>query len=434
MRLSSLVKRAAAFVMASMLSFSAVTAMPVAAAQSTETNSEAADSASSEAKYVMGKSVAKYNLEGQKIPVTAGQKVVNKIKVGWNLGNTFDTSNCSWLSNELDYETGWGVHKTTKELISLVKAQGFNAIRIPVSWHNHVSGSDYKISDAWLNRVQEVVDWCIEEDMYVIINIHHDNDISSNSKAFFYPSKQYLNQSEKYVKAIWKQIAVKFKDYSQKLIFESLNEPRLIGSNYEWWFNPNAAECQEAAECINVLNQDFVDVVRATGGKNKYRFLMVPGYGGSVDGITNKYFEVPKDTVKQHLILNCHNYAPYSFALQKMNEGGVKVFKTDSAEARNTILAMMKNLYNKYVSKGQPVMIDEFGAFNKENNTTSRTNLAKYYIAAGKAYGISCFWWDNEGFSASGNEESFGLFDRKNLTVKFPKIVKGLKQYAKVLK
>ena len=116
---------------------------------------------------------------------------VSNLKIGWNLGNTFDASDCSWLEDEMEYETAWCGAKTTKEIIKLLKDKGFNAVRIPVSWHNHVSeDGKYTISAKWLERVNEVVDYCIDEDMYVILNIHHDN-----STEFMYPTSKYLEQS-----------------------------------------------------------------------------------------------------------------------------------------------------------------------------------------------------------------------------------------------
>ena len=154
---------------------------------------------------------------------------VKDMKIGWNLGNTFDAIDCNWLSDEMQYESAWCGAVTTKEMIDALKEAGFRTIRIPVSWHNHLTDENHTISEAWINRVQEVVDYAIDDDMYVIINIHHDF-----SKEYIYPSSEYLEQSKIYVTDIWEQIAERFKDYDEHLIMESLNGPRLVGTADEW--------------------------------------------------------------------------------------------------------------------------------------------------------------------------------------------------------
>ena len=219
---------------------------------------------------------------------------VENMKIGWVLGNTFDAYTDENKADEMAYESDWCGIVTTKEMIDAVKAAGFETIRIPVSWHNHVSDDGkYTISEAWLNRVQEVVDYAMDNDMYIILNIHHDN-----STKYMYPSQEYLEQSKAYVGSIWTQVAERFADYDEHLIMESLNEPRLVDTNYEWWLDLNNQECVEAVQCINELNQVFVDTVRASGGYNADRYLLVPGYDASLQGATNEYFELPQDTAE----------------------------------------------------------------------------------------------------------------------------------------
>ena len=198
------------------------------------------------------------NMKIFQIPENDALQFSRTLKAGWNLGNTFDAQDEGKGVASRDYETYWSGAKTSKELIHALKEAGFNLIRIPVSWHNHVSGEDYTVDEAWMKRIRQVAQWVADEDMYFIINIHHDN-----SKKYLYPDSDHYEQSEKYVAAIWSQVADAFADFDDHCIFESMNEPRLVGSNYEWWLNTNAAECVDAAGCINRLNQKFVETVRS---------------------------------------------------------------------------------------------------------------------------------------------------------------------------
>ncbi|MDD7185734.1 MAG: glycoside hydrolase family 5 protein, partial [Oscillospiraceae bacterium] len=208
-------------------------------------------------------SIPELNIESRNVPDLESFKFAADMKLGWNLGNTLDAiDDDGYNSNKLDIEGSWCSVKTTKEMIDSIKKSGFQTIRIPVSWHNHIDENN-NIDKEWLDRVQEVVDYAVANDMHIILNIHHDNDLKDGKVLGFYPEKQYLEQSLKYVEDIWTQVADRFKDYDEHLVFESLNEPRLIGSVYEWNFNANAQECIEAQECINEMNQKFVDVVRS---------------------------------------------------------------------------------------------------------------------------------------------------------------------------
>lgn len=365
----------------------------------------------------------KYKIKEFEIPDTETYRMLKDMKIGWNLGNTFDALDCTWLTDELDYESAWCGVKTTPELIAALKEAGFNTIRIPVSWHNHLTDEkNYTISEAWLNRVNEVVDYCVDQDMYVILNIHHDN-----SKAYMYPSSEYLDQSVNYVSAIWKQLAEHFKDYDEKLLFASLNEPRLVEHTNEWWIDPSSADCKDAIACINTLNQTFVDVVRASGGNNASRYLICPGYDASVDGALNKGFVLPTDPVDndQHIIISVHAYTPYNFALESP---GTAEWSSSNARDVSNMVGFMNNLYTTYVSKGIPVIIDEFGAQEKKGNIEARSDFAGCYIANARARGLTCIWWDNN--VMKGNGERFGIIDRKTLKWAFPEIVDAMMEYA----
>ena len=358
---------------------------------------------------------------------TTAIEFVENMKIGWVLGNTFDAYTDENRADEMSYESFWCGIETNKGMIDAIKAAGFETIRIPVSWHNHVSDDgNYTISEAWLNRVQEVVDYAMDNDMYIILNIHHDN-----STSYMYPSQEYMEQSKAYVESIWSQVATHFADYDEHLILESLNEPRLVDTNYEWWLDLNNQECVEAVQCINELNQLFVDTVRASGGHNEDRYLLVPGYDASLQGATNQYFELPQDSEgnQNKILVEVHAYTPYNFALQAPSEGGsTDQWSKDSASSISEINSTMDTLYEMYVKNGIGVVIDEFGARDKGNNIQARTDFATYYVAAARARGITCCWWDNNAFS--GNGENFGIFRRIVNKFLYPELVEGMMKYS----
>ena len=352
------------------------------------------------------------------IPENEAMAFMKKLGVGWNLGNTFDATHDSFAGDEMAIESLWVGVKTTREMIAAVRAAGFGTIRIPVSWHNHVD-SAFRISERWLGRVQEVVDWALEEGLYVILNTHHDV-----GKAYYYPNAENAETSQRYIRTIWQQLAARFADYDEHLIFESMNEPRLKDTEDEWVFSAGKAVCADAAQQINLLNQLFVDTVRASGGHNAQRYLMVPGYAASADGALNEHFRLPKDEADNRVIVSVHAYTPYPFALQ---DGGTDVFKLTDIGQISEINRFMNSLYKTYVANGIPVVIGEFGARDKGGNLLSRVTFAAYYAAAASARNMPCVWWDNNGHV--GNGELFGLLDRKNCEWAHPLIVEALVQY-----
>lgn len=376
------------------------------------------------AEQVSGKAVIPEinNVKQFELPESEALSFVMDMKLGWNLGNTFDATFWSgYNQNELAIEKGWCGVYTTKEMIQAVHDAGFNTIRMPVSWHDHMDKkNNFAVSEAWLNRVQEVVDWAMELDMYLILNSHHDM-----VKGYCFPTEAEYANSEQFMKTLWSTVAERFKDYDNHLIFESMNEPRLVGSNFEWSYNKAFPECNEAAECINKLNQVFVDTVRAAGGNNADRYLMVPGYCASPDGVMAEIFRIPEDTAENKIIISVHAYTPYSFALAA---GGKNTFDNTLPGDTTEIATFMNRLYKRFIVNGIPVVIGEFGARNKNNNLQDRVNFATYYIAAAKARGITCCWWDNNGFTGSG--ELFGIFNRQKLQWPTFDIVLGMLKYA----
>ena len=329
-------------------------------------------------------------------------ELVSFIGTGWNLGNTLDAIGGG---NSLSSETSWGNPKTTKAMIDAVKAQGFSAVRVPVSWGNHTTGDNFTIDSKWLARVKEVVDYCIDNDMYVILNIHHDT-----STQYYYPSSEYKEQSVKFVTSIWTQVAKYFKDYDQKLIFETLNEPRLAGTGDEWWFDvnyPNNA-VRDSISAINALNQTAVDAIRAAGGKNTDRCIMVPGYGASIDGCTTSTFKLPDDSTPNRLIVSVHAYTPYNFAL---NANGTAEFTND---LKNEVDYLYSTIKSHFIDKGVPAIIGETSASNK-NNAAERVKWAQYYMGKSAEYGVPCMLWDNNAFNGGDRGECHGHLNRSTL-------------------
>lgn len=404
---------------------------------SADDNSSDDEETEEESKYV----IPEVTMEHYDVPDTEAFQFVRDMKIGFSLGNTFDAFiDGTSLKDDMDTETAWQSNVTSEQNIKDYHAAGFETIRIPVSWHNHFSDDDYTINEKWMARVHEVVDWAINDGMYVIINIHHDNHEAANG---FYPDTAHLDQSKHYIERIWSQLSEEFKDYDDKLIFESMNEPRLVDTEYEWWLKNSADECKDAVECINALNQLFVDTVRASGGNNATRYLMCPGYDASADGALNSGFVLPSDPTNQaessgtpedkvsdRLLVSVHAYTPYDFAL---DINGTSHFDAAKKNCTADIDTFMDKLYKKFIAQGVPVVIGEFGALakknvKKEDNVQERVDYSAYYIAAARARGITCLWWDNNAFS--GNGENFGLYYRTGGYFIYQDIVDALMKYA----
>lgn len=364
--------------------------------------------------------------EAYEIPDNEALAFVRDMKIGWSLGNTLDAFLTGGYANELDSETCWVSVATTKEMIDDIYAAGFRTMRVPVTWHGHFVDDDFTISEVWLNRVQEIVDYGIDNGMYIILNIHHDTQ-----EDCYFPDTAHLEQSIRYITAIWTQLSVRFADYDEHLIFEGMNEPRLVGSSHEWWIDNNSEECLDAIACINTLNQVFVNTVRAGGGNNGSRYLMVPGYDASPDGALHNDFVLPMDPgeAENRIIVSVHAYTPYNFALQSPGDSGSKsTFDAGETSSTRDIDYFMNKLYDRYISQGIPVVIGEFGARDKDHNTQDRVDYAAYYIAAARARGITCLWWDNGAFDGTG--ENFGLYYRRGGYFVYPDIVAALMKYA----
>ena len=344
-------------------------------------------------------------------PSNVAAQIVNNIKVGWNLGNTLDCTGVTWFGPNptvSQLETAWGNPVTTKANIDTLKNAGFNALRIPVSWAKCVD-ADYNIRADWMARVQEVVNYAIDNDMYILLNTHHDEDI------FKFLNKD-MEESQKAFKKIWEQIADTFKDYDEKLIFEALNEPRTSGSPNEW-----SGGTTEERNNLNTHYRLFVETVRGSGGNNAKRVLMINTYGASAEAIAMNALAIPDDNVSDRIIVSIHIYAPYNFALN--TNSAYNTWNRNKTADTNPITEPIDRAYNAFVSKGIPVIIGEFGAMNKDN-IAARTEWAEFFAGYAKSKSMPCFWWDNG--VVSGDGEKFGLLDRKTNSFTYPAIVEAL--------
>ena len=361
-------------------------------------------------------------LSGDTLKNADTEAILEDMGLGWNFGNSLDATGGSGL----DTETSWSNPKTTQALIDKVKSLGFNTVRVPVSWGKHVSGDNYTIDSAWLARVKEVVDYCYKNDMYVILNIHHDTKSSeSASGAGYYPRSSAYSSSEKFVTSVWSQMSEYFKDYDYHLIFETLNEPRLIGTGCEWWFDKwnIPSEVKDAIDCINKLNQKAVDTIRDTGSNNKGRLIMCPGYDASIDGATVSGFKLPTDISgnKNRIAVSVHAYSPYNFAMN-VGSGSTSAY---TSSIKSELRDLFSTLKSNFRDKGIPVVIGEFGSTDK-NNTAERVKWATDYTALAKKNNIPCVLWDNNAFAVYNgssivlNSEYHGYINRKDNTVTSP--------------
>ena len=347
--------------------------------------------------------------------ITAVQLVAN-IKIGWNLGNTLDATDYGegWLSPNStisQMETAWDSPVTTKAMITAIKNAGFNTIRIPVSWTKASSGTpNYTIRADWMTRVVEVVNYAVENDMYIILNTHHDENVFT-----FMNSNAAAGQAA--FKKIWEQIADTFKNYDEKLIFEGLNEPRTMGSANEW-----SGGTPEERNNLNAYYPIFVNAVRNSGGNNNRRILQINTYAASVEQSAIDGLTLPTDTVANKLVVSVHAYQPYPFCYIP-DVGNQTTWSSSNPSDVAGVTGPIDRVYNKFVSNGIPVIIGEFYAMDK-NNEAARAAWAEYYVDYAWKKGIKCVLWDNAVFG--GESEQFGFYNRTANTFPFPQILTGL--------
>lgn len=349
------------------------------------------------------------------------QEWCKNVVMGWNLGNALEC---------LGDETSWGNPKTTKEMIHQVREAGFNAIRIPIRWSSYLTDKEQMtINPTWLTRVKEVVDWCLDEGMYVLINDHHEDWYDRNP---FYAKQEESNRK---LSAMWTNIAVFFRDYDDRLAFAGTNETTVN------WATPT----EENLKVQNSYNQTFVNAVRTTGGKNFYRNLVVQTYAcNPYHGLNG--FVIPEDQVEGHLSVEYHYYDPYGWGLLTNNAAQNYYYwgeaYREKAEAKGkkvpsdnekTQASLFNRIQNAWWKKGLGVVMGEFGVTNhytEDDKQTQQENMQYYLkttVSNARERGFATFVWDNNGFG-NGNEK-FGIFNRqKGMAIGNEYFLKGLSE------
>lgn len=333
-------------------------------------------------------------------------QLTQKMGAGWNLGNSLDA---------IGGETAWGNPRVTQQLINSVKAAGFKTIRIPVAWSQFSDADNFVIKANWMSRVEEVVNYALNADMYVVLNSHWDGGWMQPT----YAKQTYVNNR---LKIMWAQIATHFQNYDERLIFAGTNEIMVDGD-----YTPPTVEYYTVQ---NSFNQAFVDTVRATGGKNATRYLVVQGFNTNIDHTVN-FAKIPTDTVKDRLMMEVHYYDPYNFTLNSKSnitqwgKNATDASKTETWANEAFVDTQFQKMKTNFVDKGVGVILGEFGALAKtkvSDHETYRIYWDEYIAKSAVNHQMVPIYWDNGG---TGNE-SMGVFNRKNGSQANPNIIQAI--------
>ena len=414
--------------------------------------------------------------------------LVDKMGVGWNLANTFEAHSFSWQENPLslgmESEFHWCSTETTPELLQYAYNQGYKTIRIPVTWYNHIIDDNYTIDPDWMARIKEVVDEALKIGYYVILNEHHsvhgkhtteytvqkDGSKKYSSRAMNKPLKRgegYLvcsdpadiAESKRFLGMIWKQIATAFNSsYDEHLIFETMNEPRNSRdehkpdpkgrTDHEWepglkmpWYKDDGSiggywsdatdceECKKEYQVLNEYNQVCLDAIRATGGNNAERFVIIPSLCTGQKTVINQMFKLPNDTATDKLILSVHSY-PFGSSVE-----GTKLNQTyDDAKkeaSKNTVETLYRRFVLGQVDEGEtplreggglPIVYGEVGAVRKLVSVEERIKWLDYFVRIAREHKMSVLMWDCGGES----DGSMALIDREKLSLYEPELFNTL--------
>lgn len=335
-------------------------------------------------------------------------ELASKMNLGWNIGNTLEA---------IGGETAWGNPMVTENLIKLVKQNGFNAIRIPCSWNQYMENrTTAKLKLSWLNRVKQVVEYCVKNDLYVLLNIHYDGGWLERNC-----TKEKQDENNAMQKAFWQQIATHLRDFDEHLIFAGANEP----------------DVTDAAQMavLQSYHQTFVDAVRATGGKNSYRVLVVQGPSTDIEKTNNLMNALPKDIIANKMMVEIHYYTPFQYCLMTTDASWGKMFyywgkdyhsltdvnRNATWGEESTVDAFFGLMKTKFVDRGIPVIMGEYCVIRRNNlsgddldlHLKSRIYYLKYVTQQAKANGLIPFYWD----AGNMEENSSALFNRENNTV-----------------
>ena len=361
-------------------------------------------------------------------------EIIGEMSPGINLGNTLEATT-SWTGaalwnnkGGLNTETGWQGTRTTQAVIDYMKSLGFRSVRIPCAWaFGHISNaSTYTIDQAWMNRVKEVVDYCINDGMYVVLNDHWDGGwleehIKDSDAATIAKNKEIL-------KTLWTQIANAFKDYDEHLLFAGLNEPN--------------ADNQAATNNLIQYNQVFVDAVRATGGNNARRVLVVQGPSTNIEHTCNfMKGRMPSDVVENKLAVEVHYYNPWQFwGMEKDESWGNMFFYWGSGNhyspskhnatfgEESDMKKQLQMMKTNFIDKGYPVVIGEFGAnwrdlsgmsneSQEKHNASIKAHYRELHRLCKEMGGFVPMTWDINSTTQNGMKGTMTIIDRKNLTI-----------------
>ncbi len=332
---------------------------------------------------------------------------------GWNLGNTLEgTSGSAGLGDE----TGWQSTMTSQAIIDFVKAQGFRSVRIPCNWHRHMDGSN-NIDAAWMARVMEVVNYCINDGLYVVLNDHYDEAWLETHMDTYDATRSEI------LKTMWTQISTSFANYDEHLLFAGLNEPN--------------ADSQEKTDNLVKYEQDFIDAVRATGGNNAYRTLVVQGPSTDIDNTSKFYNTLPTDAAANRLMVEVHYYSPWTFSglEEDANWGKMAYFwgaanhvdgsdrNTQSAYEESYVQAQMQKLYDQFVAKGIPVLLGEYSCQwreigeNQDKHDASVKLFHKTVVTESINHGVIPVAWCTNYCNHNGTRGSMTIIDRASLSV-----------------
>ncbi len=333
------------------------------------------------ANYMTMRNITAYNL-------------VAEMNVGINIGDTLDSSFGHG-------ETYWGNPAITKNLILAYKNAGFNTIRLPVTWDGSINSSTGVPNEQWLTRVNQVVDWILEEDMFCIVNTHHEMSWLNTSDTGMSERKTKFGN-------LWTAIANRFKNYGDHLLFEGYNEMRKTENTW----NASGNDYQN----LNQLAQVFVNSVRATGSNNSSRTLIISTYAANFD--TNGFI-LPTDTASNRIAVEFHSYYPQNFCFTWGNQ------TTFGSQSDISTINSFCSKFSQYIEANIPVILGEFGAVNKSNDS-ARAAYAQKVVETCNSYGIKGIWWDNGKVTSSNGGDAFALIDRSTCQVAKQGIISAL--------
>ena len=326
--------------------------------------------------------------------------------VGWNLGNSLDA---------IGGETAWGNPMVTQQLINAVKAAGFDTLRVPVAWSKFSDPGNFVIQSSWMDRVEQVVNYGLNADMYVIVNIHWDEGWMQPT----YAQQNYVNNR---LSIMWEQIATRFRDYDERLLFAGTNEVMVEGDY--------GTPTEEYYTVQNSFNQTFVDTVRATGGGNATRHLVVQGFNTNIDHTVN-FAEIPVDTVANRLMMEVHYYDPYNFTLNEnssITQWGAIATDPNATETwanESWVDAQFQRMKTNFVDQGIGVILGEYGVIsrpNVANHEIYRTYWNEYITESAVNHGLVPVYWDN-GYAGNAG---MAIFDRNNGNQLYPNIIDAI--------